>query len=634
MCGLIARFASPDAATLPLPRMMNLMGHRGPDASGAVGWNGREAPSVIPAGRSAECRHVLAHLRLSIIDRDPQSDQPFRSEDGRFYLAYNGEIYNYLELKKVLTQSGSRFRTEGDTEVLLEAWRKWGPECLGRLEGMFAFVIYDHESGRAFAARDAFGIKPLFLSQCSGEIRIASELPAILEDSGPRTLDPLSAARGLRWGMNDGYRATIFSGVERVPPGTWIEIDPETVRVSQPRIFFDLEAIEQREWDFGEARQALRDAFVGSVERHLRSDAPLGFALSGGIDSSAIVCAAHALGRTSFETFSYVPGDERISERKWIDLVAKHVGATTHFISPHADQLAAHLPDVVRHQAEPFASLSIYAQYEVYAEAKRRGIKVILSGQGADELLAGYVSYYQAAIADSLRRGRLLSALRQLRVLHDRFGQSYASAAGWLARLWLPGPLRDRAAKAYLRSHAPWLNLAAMERVGMRDWTALEEGRWRPRGVRQMLVSSMRQSLVALLRYDDRNSMAHSVESRVPFLTPELARLCLSFPDHFFINDRGVTKYIFREAMRGIVPDPILDRPDKIGFAPDDRAWNSAIAPLSSDSSSHLVGGLVNTSELKAAQKGFGQRTQTDSWLLWRALNLAQLEQMYDLAPS
>lgn len=631
MCGLLARFSRCRGSAIPLGRMMDLIAHRGPDAAGAVGWDQGGTPSRLDVTAVVESQHVLAHRRLSIIDLDPQANQPFASSDGRFHLVYNGELYNYLELKGELEASGAPFRTSSDTEVLIEAWRAWGPACLERLEGMFAFVIHDSEQRRAYAARDAFGIKPLFIARRPDEILFASELPPLLQRLEHPALDLRSAAQALRWGMNDGSARTMIQGVERLPPGSWIAIDLHPFEVSAPTKYFDYATIEQQDWDFEDARLALRRTFLGSVERHLRSDAPLGFALSGGIDSSAIVCAAHALGRREITTFSYLPSNERISERRWIDIVASHTGATTHFIRPHAHDVRSHLPHVVRHQAEPFASLSIYAQYEVYRKVAQEGFKVILSGQGADELLAGYASYYQAAMATAFRTGRLGSALWRLRLLHDRFGQGYLDALRWMLRLWLPKSMRDRAAKMHLKSRAPWLDVGAMERTGMDCWADLHGDRRLPRSVQQMLIASMEDSLQALLRYDDRNSMAHSVESRVPFLTPEMARLCLSFPEEFFVNRRGITKHIFREAMRGIVPDAILNRTDKIGFAPDDEAWAKGLDSLGSCERARVVGGLVDGTRLEAARANMHDRPGTDFTLLWRALNTANLESAYKL---
>ncbi|SMQ69067.1 asparagine synthase (glutamine-hydrolysing) [Altererythrobacter xiamenensis] len=627
MCGLLARFSRKQNYSFPLAKLAGLIEHRGPDASGAVGWNDSSDIRDLAGLESTDMDHVLCHKRLSIIDLHDASDQPFQSEDGRFHLVYNGEIYNYVELRDALQGKGVQFRTSGDTEVLLNCWREWGPACLARLEGMFAFVIYDREKDCIFAARDPFGIKPLLVYRSDDEIIFSSELAPIVEWIKPDRFDPLSAAYSLRWGMNDGDRKTIIPGVERLPPGSFVSLELETLSLSETESYFDLDRIEKRDWQYGEAVEALRTCFLESVERHMRSDAPIGFALSGGIDSSAIVCAAHYLGHRDIKTFSYLPQDERISEKRWIDIVARHVGAETHFIRPATGAVLENLEHVVRHQGEPFASLSIYAQYEVYGEVARQGVKVLLSGQGADELLAGYISYYQLAMANALKRGDVSIFMRYVRHFSARFGISNGAILRNLARSLLPYGIRQSMGKRQFSQMAPWIEADAMQAFGMDAWADLALHDPTSSSITALLVQSIRRSLVALLRYDDRNSMAHSVESRVPFLTPQMAELCLSFPDEFLIDEAGVTKKVFRDAMRGIVPDDVLARADKIGFAPDNRAWAPALRTLPLGSGDTRLEGLIMGEPLESALDHAESKEGTQLAFLWRSINLLALRQ-------
>lgn len=633
MCGFIAKFSRSRAKPFPVGPLSDMIAHRGPDASGAMGWNEGECPRKIPAEGVIDFQHALVHRRLSIIDLHAHADQPFSSADGRFHLVYNGEIYNYVELREQLRAAGSDFRTYSDTEVLLESWRVWGSDCLSRLEGMFAFVIFDAVRNCAYAARDPFGIKPLFVSKTNEDIIFCSEMWPIAAFREEVSLDRKSVSQCLRWGMNDGHERTIIEGIERVPAGSWVSLEPGKATVSEQRKYFDLRAIKKQDWSFEEAKKTLRDTFVSGVERHMRSDAKLGFALSGGIDSSSIVCVAHALGREDITTFSYVPKDRRLSERDWIDLVVQHVGAKSHIVQPDLDRASSRLRDVAISQGEPFASLSIFAQHEVYALVREEDFKVILSGQGADELLAGYVSYYQFAMANAFRCGDVGTGVARMRLLHERFGQSYGQVLNWAMRLHLPRKIRDQLAKSLLERKAPWINTAAMARTGMNSWAQIDSRRPAAPDVRTMLIDSMQDSLIALLRYDDRNSMAHSVESRVPFLTREMATLCLSFPDEFFIDRNGVTKHIFREAMRGIVPNAVLERPDKIGFAPDNRAWAGALAGFATKSGEDPLDGLVRGDRLNELTAAKG-RDGTDFALAWRTLNLLFLEKAYGTSPS
>ncbi len=630
MCGIFARFSRAAESTTNLAEISQRLAHRGPDAEGAVTWFGDEKPQVVEDFGKPCAGHVLLHRRLAIIDLDHHADQPFVSADGRHWLIFNGEIYNYRELRSEIEAEGVTFRTSSDTEVLLAAWRLWGPDCLSRLEGMFAFVIFDRRQNKAVAARDPFGIKPLFFKVSHSEILLSSELSPITFHDSPDKLEAKSAAQAIRWGMNDGHGASLIPGVRRLSPGTYCMIDLNgQASMADPVRYCDLQTVQQEDWDYGEATQKLRETFLGSVDRHLRSDASLGFALSGGIDSSAIVCAAHELGREGIKTFSYVPQDERISERKWIDIVARHVGAETHFIQPQRSDVAAKLAEVIRSQGEPFASLSIYAQYELYAEVARQDVKVLLSGQGADELLAGYISYYQAAAFQDIAKGRLKTGISRLHSLDAHFGVGWKSSLLWMLRLSLPQKLRNQMARVNFASRAPWADTHAMAENGMRNWAELRPRSAANSSVSGMLRDSIENSLVALLRYDDRNSMAHSVESRVPFLTLDMARLCLSFPDSFLIDDAGVTKRIFRDAMRGIVPEEILQRQDKLGFTPDNSNWRDALGSFIPSGEGKRVAGLVFPKELSEALQSEDNGGREDITFAWRSLNLCALETLY-----
>lgn len=625
MCGIIARFGNGSSGPFPLASAIGSIVHRGPDAQCAMGWDEGEKPSKLELTDWSYKNCILGHTRLAIIDRGEHADQPLVSRDRRWFLSFNGEIYNYVELREELVTLGAVFRTDSDTEVFLQAWQIWGKHALNRFEGMFAFLLFDSKENYLYVGRDPFGIKPLFVSESENELIFCSEL-SFLKDylsAFPDRLDGI--AQCLRWGMNDGQEHTIFGDIRRVPPGA-VEVWELTNRTQKSvSRYFDPSSIVVEDWSFSEAKEALRTRFLISIERHLRSDAPLGFALSGGIDSSAIVCAAHALGYDDITTFSYIPRDPKLSELDWIDIVVRHVGARSHLISPSNDRIEEILPDVVRIQGEPFASLSIVAQHEVYERVSREGITVLLSGQGADELLAGYTSYYQKALSLALANGRLREALHLGRQWPNRFGGSHAQTVRWLLREFLPTWIRSRAAASHLNDLAPWLNIEAFRESGFDNWTSLDSSHRRPPTIHAQLAGSIEHSLVALLRYDDRNSMAHSVESRVPFLTPELAQLCLSFPDEFLIDSAGRTKHIFREAMTGIVPEAILQRSDKMGFAPDGINWSFAITEMHNKLEGTDLCGFVNRQKLEKELAGLRDNGATRQALAWRTVNCLAL---------
>jgi asparagine synthase (glutamine-hydrolysing) len=480
--------------------------------------------------------------------------------------------------------------------------------------------------------RDPFGIKPLFVLSKDDEIVVCSEIGPLVSRLGRLVYNDRNISHILRWGCDDGFEETFAQHIARIRPGTCRSLDLTTLEFGDEFRYFDIDAISERDWSFGEAKIALRDTFVSSVDHHMRSDAELGFALSGGIDSSAIVCAARELGRSPIRTFSYIAHEEKISELKWVELVVKRVGADATLVRPTTNDLERNLPWVAGHQGEPFGSLSIFAQNEVYRKVAERGVKVILSGQGADELLAGYLNFLLSFVASEIRRGRFLSAQTLLRTMRQRFNMSLATSARWLARQMLPEQLKERVAARYLKRKAPWLNVREIVASGVVSLVDINPDTAARSRLKQTMKFAIKDTLVALLRYDDRNSMSHSVESRVPFLTPKMATICLSLPDQFLISSKGVSKHIFREAMRGIVPDRILDRNDKVNFAPDNRAWRAAITNLCSEDEPHLeLRRIIDTHKLRLALEKPAEEGEPVE-MLWRAVNVLMMDRQYRLA--
>ncbi len=433
MCGIAGIAVSePEPLAHAALAMATLLRHRGPDDEGyalfdaslAVRRHGGD-DSVLPAadgdirGADGPARVALAHRRLAIIDPSPAGHQPMPSARGDRWIAFNGEIYNYRELRDELRAAGHHFRSGSDTEVVLAAWDEWGPGCLTRMIGMWAFAIVDTTRRELVVARDPFGIKPLYTAVAGGRVAFASEHAALL--SLPwvdRSEDPSAVYEYLVLGRTDAAEHTFHRGIRQLPAGSWARVDLdriaplEPVRYWRPRPGMVPGA---ESMSFAEAAAAVRERFMESVSLHLRSDVPVGACLSGGIDSSAIVCAMREIGgpQTEIHTFSYVPDDPRVSEERWIDLVARHVGAIRHTTRPDGASLTRQLDDLIAHQGEPFGSTSIYAQYEVFALAGAAGVKVLLDGQGADELLAGYVGYRITMIRDRWSNGQRLDALRR-----------------------------------------------------------------------------------------------------------------------------------------------------------------------------------------------------------------------------
>ncbi len=620
MCG-IAGFitrAWSEAQRDALGRALDGLRHRGPDDAGIV-----MLPATPVAGQPAI---GLGNRRLAILDLSPAGHQPMTTVDGRYTIAYNGELYNYRELRTELERLGRGFRSESDTEVLLQAFAEWGTAVLPRLVGMFAFAIHDRLERQVLLVRDPFGIKPLYYAVHNDALVFASEIPALLEFPGvSRDVDPRHYYDFLASGNTDYGGGTLFADVRQLPAAHQLLVRLDAPDAGTPEPYWDLDLSEERDCSFDEAVALVREAFLLSMRLHLRSDVPLGFALSGGIDSSAVVASArHLLGPgAALHTFSFIPDDPLIDERQHVDAVVAATGATSHVLRLAADDLRRDIDRLSEVQAEPFASPVIYAQYRVLGLAREHGMKVVLGGQGADEMLAGYDRYLPARLASLLRQGHWLRALRAARRSVTPYSGGAASALRIAAGYALPASL-------YVPARALWRDFRGRQAWLDAPWFA-ERGVgpapiWAPRGrrvLREMLAHNLRESQIqALMRYEDRNAMAFSLENRVPFLNPALVQLLFSLPEEYLLASDGTRKAVFRQAMRGIVPDQVLDRRDKIGFSVPMRAWFVALTPWISERLAH-VGGLPGIESAEVARRWSGSGGSTDPYLVWRCVSLS-----------
>lgn len=575
MCGLFGTFSVsvPPDLDRRLDEAFATSRHRGPDDGGIE-------KQTVAGGILA-----LGHVRLSIIDLSPGGHQPMHSDDGRYTVVYNGEIYNYRELRQTLHSFGYVFRTDSDTEVLLACWHRWGVRCLPRLRGMFAFVIFDRRHLTLTCVRDAFGIKPLFYSSDRSGFRFASELaPLLALTLGRPALNPQRAYEYLVWGSYDDGAATMYDGIFHLPPGHWMQFDLEGGQLGEPVRWWWPGIQEHRDLSFAQAVEQLRAMFLQNVRLHLRSDVPIGAALSGGIDSSAVVCVMrHLEPQMPIHTFSFVARGAPVDEEGWVDQVNRHVGAVAHKIVVAPHELAEDLDDMIRTQGEPFGSTSIYAQYRVFRLAKENGIIVTLDGQGADELLAGYIGFPGARIRSLLERRQLGALIAFARRWSCWPGRSWRQLLMSLCAMLIPRPLVPLALTLSNQAPVPpWLNDAPLRDAGVEIEMTLPERR--REGYGRRLMESLRHALTgrglsALLRHADRSAMRWSIESRVPFLTIDLAEFLLGLPEEYLISRHGETKHIFRAAMRGLVPQTILDRRDKIGFQTPEHTWLKRLGP-------------------------------------------------------
>ena len=575
---------------------------------------------------------LLGHARLSVIDISEAAHQPMTSTDGRFSIVFNGEIYNYIELRHELENFGVVFKTSSDTEVLLAAWIIWGESSLKRCIGMFAFVIFDQLNEVLIAARDAFGIKPLYYSYENKNFCFGSEISPLLTLLNKKSR--LNWQRAYDYLVHSEYdfgADTFYEGVMSLPPGHMLRLG---LRDSQDFII--------RKWwspsinlvrapSFGVAVSEFRECFLESIKMHLRSDVSVGAALSGGIDSSSIVCAMRHLDpEVPIHTFSFIAGNNKFSEEKWIDKVNKHVGSCSHKISVNPTELFRDLSDLITTQGEPFGGTSIYAQYRVFKMAKEAGITVTLDGQGADEVLGGYDGYPGQRIHSLLEENRYRDAYRFLSLWSNQTGSSRFEALKRTIGDWTNGEIHQILRQFNGKSYQPnWIRSDLLRDAGVRLAYPLVAGDIAGISGRRMIAKLASAidggGLSRLLRHGDRNSMRFSIESRLPFLTPPLVDFVFGLPEEYLVSLQGVSKSLLRNAMRGIVPDEILDRTDKVGFATPERDWLLSISDkLREWLTDDLDLPFLNQSKLLNEFDQIVDGRAPYTWQVWRWINFYQ----------
>jgi asparagine synthase (glutamine-hydrolysing) len=602
--GISARYGAP-----VLERMAQAQRHRGPDGSG-----------IFTQGLVG-----LAHVRLAVIDR-AGGGQPMTSPDGRYVLVYNGEVYNFRELRGELTWLGHEFRTASDTEVVLAAYREWGRAAFDRFNGMFALAIADTTTGEVVLARDQFGIKPLYLAEDGdGRMVFASEIRPILASGViERRPDDVTIYRYLRFRVHDDTERTFFAGITRLLPGQLavISADGRVHRETYTTLYADMRRLAANPRRYDEAARgrfavALREA----VRTRLVSDVPVGTALSGGLDSSTIVATinelmagrdqgAGALGPRQ-NTFSAVFPGERNDEERYVDAVAAGIDTaaanrdrlTVHKVRPTADEFLVDLVDFVRTQEEPVISTGPYAQYRVMREASRH-VTVMVDGQGADEMMAGYLPYYLVHLRQQGRRRVLRNLSAELDVLW-RLGRFRLAD---LVRRRRPVPVSRLLAEPFAAAHAGERFIQVGDDLKAR-----------------LADDLFRHSLPALLRYEDRNTMRFSVEGRVPFLDPNLVRLLWSLDDTAILH-RGWNKRALRDATRTLLPALVNRRRNKIGFTTPEDAWftrikNDVYRIFASESfgSRPYFDQAAVVDEFNAYLAG---RSGAETMMFWRLLNM------------
>jgi asparagine synthase (glutamine-hydrolysing) len=562
MCGISGIISRKSIVSIDIIKAMNdLINHRGPDGEGFY----------------CNDNFNFGHRRLSIIDLSILGKQPMIYREN--VITYNGEVYNYLELKEELLTHGYEFKSTTDTEVILAAYDFWGVECVHKFNGMWAFAIFDKKNDKIFMSRDRFGVKPFYYTVINDSFYFGSEIKqfkAIPEYKFKMNLD--RTYDFLCYGVRNHTPETLFADVFQLKGGHNLIYNLKTFEYNVVEWYNPVLSTKNNKLNFDSTSEFVKKLFFDSVSLQLRSDVKVGSCLSGGIDSSSIVCTVNELLKSKDlaekqETVSACFNDSEFSEEKYIDIVTDHTNTISHKITPSFPNLFLELEKIIWHQDEPFTSTSIFAQWEVFKEASKQNLKVMLDGQGADEYLSGYDNFYGNLLADYFKGARFCRFFEEIKCIYKNYGLfKLINFIFWFFSVilnnfsFLPEKL-----KLFLKHKVSFKNLGWLKlRPNKIVYDIYKVANM---SMFDMNITQLRSiTTPTLLQFEDRNSMAFSIESRVPFLDYRLVEYCIQLPNDYKIS-KSVTKYIFRDAMKFVLPLMISSRKDKVGFTTPQEKW-------------------------------------------------------------
>ncbi len=614
MCGIagIISLNPNHISTERLKAMTDAIAHRGPDGEGS--W--------INENKTAG----FGHRRLAIIDLSEAAAQPFHYLY-RYSITYNGEIYNYIELKEELLKKGYQFRTQSDTEVILAAYDCWKEECLQQFDGMFAFAIWDEQDQTVFAARDRFGEKPFYYFFDGEQFVFASEMKALWAAGIRKEIDHSMLLNyiGLGWVKNPvDLSQTFYKNIICLSQSHYLKLSLKDGK-NEITQYWDLDKETVSTISEAEAIEQFQSLFSTSIKRRLRSDVEVGTSLSGGLDSSSIAATISQLQTTNYKLQTFTasfPGFEK-DETAYAKQVADQFQLQQFTVTPTSETLLNDIQKLIHHQEEPFQSSSIYAQYKVYELAKEHGVKVILDGQGADEILSGYYKYIHWFLQEKAKSRQPIVVSSELKA----FAQHQIPLEwSWKNKLAAKFPeiaavqLESKAFKeikfsagidaVYFKEH---INKQTIFKPIVRKLNDL------------LYYNTMQFGLEELLRYADRNSMAHGREVRLPFLNHELVQFIFSLPSHYKIHN-GFTKYILRESMKQLLPPSIVYRTDKVGYEPPQQQWmqTTGFTELLMESRKKLVSEKIIRADVlkQSIHAKAAHAVNNDDWRYFCAANL------------
>ncbi|MBF0384930.1 MAG: asparagine synthase (glutamine-hydrolyzing) [Candidatus Omnitrophica bacterium] len=581
--------------------MNSIQKHRGPDDEGIF--------------HNSFC--VLGHRRLAIIDLSHNGHQPFESDDGRFKLVYNGEIYNYIELREELMAKGWKFRTKTDTEVLLKAYQQYGESCLKRFNGMFAFAVYDTKENLLFLARDRMGVKPLYYCLIEGKIYFASEIKALKAVKELKaSLNDQSVFDYFVFNRIDVFADTFISEIKRLPKGHWAIYDKSGFRLNKwwdPASFLT----DNEEDSLDIAGEKIEEILVSAVKLRMRSDVPVGSCLSGGVDSSIIlgILNANNLAGKNYATFSAVFPGEKNDESFYVDLLQKRFGCQNHKTFPSSERIYDALKEYIYVHDEPTLNSSYYTQYEVMKLAKEKGVTVLLDGQGADEVFAGYHYMHGFNLTGKLKSKNYGELLKEFTGIICR-RQDNSALQTFFFQLFSKDMRKNMlfAGKKFLKKD--FLSVHIENSLIFNEFFDAS-------GLNLSLIRHFQYKLEHLLHSEDRNSMCFSIEARVPYLDYRLVEYMFSVSPKLKIRN-GETKYIEKKVLGKYTIKEILDRKDKIGFDTPQSKWMKE----------NRWKGLLDESYRDVCERfpfifEKGKEKELSHWDAWKVIQLNIWEEMF-----
>lgn len=644
MCGFSAFYAKESFDVAYIKKMNDLIHHRGPDGEGYFITDTNNSSAFVHGDRKhlsknnqarvisdlvedkLQVHAALGHRRLSIVDLSGAGTQPMIKGNNEYAIIFNGEIYNYLDIKTELIDAGFEFSSTSDTEVLLNAYLHWGKSVLSKLNGMFSFQIYNVQSKVLFCARDRFGVKPFYYWLQNDQLALASEIKQFT--CLPHWKSVLNEARAfdfLKYGQTEHTNQTLFKGVYQLQPGHYFEVSlNEEIKV-KPICWYNLAEAKlksKKKQNLKGAKNTFKKLFSKSVELRLHADVPVGTGLSGGLDSSSIACEIHQLldraQNTGLQkTFTACTKVEKYSERNYVDDVLNEIAAQPHFVESEPPRDISEIHKIIWHQDEPFGTTSILAEWNVFKLARKHGVKVTLDGHGADESLAGYHKFFFIYLSELLCKGNFYRFVKEAFALKRHHGYSLGKV---------------------IKSVVYFFKKSQKEKISKDDWFIpnIDETRHISTTLK-LCEESIQQfsssSVPMQLHWCDRDSMAHSVESRAPFLDVNLVEFILACPSEYKIKD-GISKYILRESLRELLPINIYKRIGKIGFATPEEEWitrdnQQFFLDLLNDAEVLTKGIIKEDAYIKARE--IINRDSTYNGFAWRLICFANWLKVFDV---